>query len=172
MQATSRPSTIAHCYHCGESCHAGHFAVEEKSFCCAGCRSVYELLSAGNLCQYYKLEQRPGHIPNLIESGKWAVLDDAQVASALLRFSNSTLCIATLQVPGMHCASCIFLLEQLHRLVPGVQSATVDFLRKEVTIRFNPTAVSLRQVVEKMEAIGYLKKFAHSAGLASFLSCF
>ena len=55
----------------------------------------------------------------------------------------------------MHCSSCVYLLENLHRINTGIISSRVNFQRKEVFISFNPSVVSLRTVVELLAFIGY-----------------
>ena len=55
----------------------------------------------------------------------------------------------------MHCSSCIFLLENLHRLNPGILTSQTNFQRKEVFIIFDPQKISLRKVVELLAFIGY-----------------
>ena len=48
------------CYHCGDDCETIQYVVDDKSFCCQGCKSVYEVLSAGDLCNYYSYNEHPG----------------------------------------------------------------------------------------------------------------
>ncbi len=55
----------------------------------------------------------------------------------------------------MHCSSCIFLLENLHRINPGITKSQTDFQRKEVFIIFDPQKITLRKVVELLAFIGY-----------------
>ena len=55
----------------------------------------------------------------------------------------------------MHCSSCIFLLENLHRINEGIISSQTNFQRKEVFISFNEALISLRKVVELLSFIGY-----------------
>jgi Cu+-exporting ATPase len=55
----------------------------------------------------------------------------------------------------MHCSSCIFLLENLHRIDPGIIKSQTNFQRKEVFIVFDPQKISLRKVVELLAFIGY-----------------
>ncbi len=55
----------------------------------------------------------------------------------------------------MHCSSCIYLLENLHRIEPGVKRSQANFQKKEVFISFNPTEITLRKVVELLAFTGY-----------------
>ena len=48
------------CYHCGQHCEQDIIVADDKSFCCTGCHTVYDILQANNLCTYYDLEKNPG----------------------------------------------------------------------------------------------------------------
>ena len=48
------------CYHCGENCDDKSIAIEEKNFCCQGCKQVFLLLSQNDLCVYYNFDKNPG----------------------------------------------------------------------------------------------------------------
>ena len=55
----------------------------------------------------------------------------------------------------MHCSSCVFLLENLHRINAGIVKSQTNFQRKEVFIIFDPAKITLRKVVEVLTYIGY-----------------
>lgn len=55
----------------------------------------------------------------------------------------------------MHCSSCVFLLENLHRIDPGIIKSQTNFQRKEVFVIFDPQKISLRKVVELLAFVGY-----------------
>ncbi len=58
-------------------------------------------------------------------------------------------------LPQMHCSSCVYLLENLHRINDGIIQSQTNFQRKEIFINYNPAVVSLRKVVELLAFIGY-----------------
>jgi len=125
-------------------------------FCCQGCKQVYLLLSENNLCSYYDFDKNPGiKAKGKFISEKFAYLDDESVIKKLVQFSSDTQTNVVFQLPQMHCSSCIFLLENLHRIDPGVIKSQAHFQRKEVFIIFNPQKISLRKVVELLAFIGY-----------------
>ncbi|GAB3313081.1 heavy metal translocating P-type ATPase metal-binding domain-containing protein [Hymenobacter humi] len=128
----------------------------DKPFCCAGCRTVYELLDANNLCTYYRLDAQPGLKVKEIElPGRFDYLDSETVQAQLLAFRSPERARLTLQVPQMHCTSCIWLLENLPRLNPGIVEARVQFLRKEITITYLTAETSLKDVVQLLASVGY-----------------
>jgi len=73
----------------------------------------------------------------------------------LVQFSSDEQVNITFSIPQMHCSSCIYLLENLHRIEPGIKQSQVNFQLKEIFIIFNPKEISLRKVVELLSFIGY-----------------
>lgn len=155
--ATSRPLTA--CYHCGSDCPTRTAAVvfDDKPFCCTGCQTVYQLLSEHQLCQYYDLNDNPGKATptDTPALDRLAFLDLPAIASQLVDFQNASLAHVTFYIPSIHCSSCLWLLEHLYRLEPGVQQCRVDFLKKQVHLVFDPTRLSLRQLAELLTSLGY-----------------
>lgn len=154
MQIT-RSFTKIPCDHCGAECGHSLVRYHDHNFCCEGCRTVFELLDEKQLCEYYDLDQRPGLTPAKHHTDKWAFLDNPDLEKQLLQFRSGSLAIATLHIPGMHCTSCVYLLENLPRLSWGVTSAEVHFLKKELVVKYDPREIGLRKIVETLCAIGY-----------------
>ncbi len=156
LMAPGTATGPAHCYHCGLPCDTGLISFDQKSFCCQGCRMVYEILAENDLCRYYDLNAAPGASPKKAElPERFAYLDDALVLEKLIDFQNDTIAKVTFYIPNIRCSSCIWLLEKLHRLNPAIPEARVNFLRRELALTFRHREVSLRQVVELLAAIGY-----------------
>lgn len=151
-----RADSAAQCYHCGDDCKAGNIQSENKSFCCQGCKTVYEILSENQLCAYYDLESGPGisRRDNAIVS-VYDFLDNESVKTRMLDFVGDNYEKVTLSIPFIHCSSCIWLLENLDRLNEGVIDSKVDFSNKIVIIHYHPREVSLRQLAETLDGIGY-----------------
>jgi P-type Cu+ transporter len=144
------------CSHCGESCDDDSIAAGEKIFCCEGCRQVYLLLSENDLCVYYSLDETPGiKAKGQFTGNRFAYLEDAATIQKLVQFSSDTQTNVTFSLPQMHCSSCVFLLENLHRIEPGIICSQTNFQRREVFISFNPQLISLRKVVELLAFTGY-----------------
>jgi Cu+-exporting ATPase len=144
------------CFHCGEVCTTTNITAEDKHFCCEGCKMVYQLLNKTGLCDYYALNENPGlnqRIP--VRKDKFAFLEDAVIQRQLITFSNEQQTHVTFYLPQIHCSSCLYLLENLHRLQPAVISATVNFTRKEVSIIYNHNNLSLQKLAELLTSIGY-----------------
>ena len=143
------------CFHCGDECRDERIFFSEKSFCCEGCKTVYEILNASDLTHFYNIEKNAGLSLKGRKTEQYAWLDDAESAEKLLTFKDEKQSKLTLHLPQIHCASCIWLLENLHKLSPAIFATKVNFLKRETTITFDHQATSLRKVAELLASIGY-----------------
>lgn len=144
------------CYHCGELCRDAVIHAHDKDFCCDGCRLVYEILDENNLCSYYSIEPGSGNTVNRrAEGGRYTYLDDPQINAGLIHFNDGNQVHATLFAPGIHCSSCIWLLEHLQKLNSGIFHSSVNFPKREVTVAYHPEKVKLSEIATLMSSIGY-----------------
>lgn len=143
------------CYHCGDPCPSEDIREDEKVFCCTGCKTVYGILSENNLDNYYELNKQPGIKQKHASEERFAFLDNKEIAQKLLSFSEENLNQVNFFLPGVHCSSCIWLLENLYTLHPGILSSRVNFARKEIHISFRPQEISLRDLVQLLVRLGY-----------------
>lgn len=144
------------CVHCGEDCGKYPIIWDEKPFCCNGCKTVYQLLNEKQLYTYYEMENTPGVRVDEHEFGtKFAYLDDEKIKEKLLEFKDGDYSKITFYVPAIHCSSCIWLLEHLDTLNPGITHSMVHFTKKEVSVTFKEAVISLRQLVELLASIHY-----------------
>ncbi|MBL7846767.1 MAG: heavy metal translocating P-type ATPase metal-binding domain-containing protein [Cyclobacteriaceae bacterium] len=143
------------CYHCGQACDDRQFTVEDKNFCCYGCKVVFEIINENNLCAYYDYEQHPGATVRQVDEEAYAYLEENAVQQKLLEFQSTSFSRVRFRVPAIHCVSCIWLLENLRKLDHGILRSEVNFARKSVVIDFNPERVSLKRVAGLMASVGY-----------------
>jgi len=144
------------CFHCGDDCDREHIFFDDKDFCCNGCKTVYEILNQHDLCTYYDLEQNPGiSLKSKTFDDKYAYLDNEEIARLILDFWDREKAKVTFYIPSIHCSSCIWLLENLYKLTDGINFCRVNFVKKEFSADFNPSEISLRQLVELLTTLGY-----------------
>lgn len=144
------------CYHCGTECTTVNIAIDDKLFCCDGCKLVYEILNQNGLCNYYELQSHPGLAQiKPVRNDKFSYLDNEQIAEKLYKFTDGNNTIVTLYIPGVHCSSCMWLLEHMHKLNPAITESRLNFTKKEVSIHFRKEEISLRKIVELLTTIGY-----------------
>lgn len=152
---TSLTKSRMTCFHCGEACDSDVVVLGNKAFCCTGCKTVYELLQENNLCTYYDIDQNPGISFKKTRASRFEYLDDESVRQALIKFSDGAIAKTIFYLPNIHCASCIWLLENLHKINHSILRSEVNFLKKEIAITFREQEVSLREVVELLAKLGY-----------------
>ncbi|NWG26971.1 MAG: heavy metal translocating P-type ATPase metal-binding domain-containing protein [Ignavibacteriaceae bacterium] len=155
MNKENKTETILSCYHCGDECKDDSIRIDEKLFCCNGCKTVYEILDQNKLCNYYNLDQTPGISPGLNFGNRFDYLDDPSTIQKILDFQDENISKATFHIPQMHCSSCIWLLENLYKLNTAVSFSQVNFLKKELSITFNHSKISLKELVKLLTSIGY-----------------
>ena len=142
------------CFHCGLDTTSTLILFDDKSFCCNGCKTVYEIFSSNDLTSYYDLQDAPGATPKEIE-GKYDFLDNTKIVDKLLEFNDDKVQIVNLYIPHIHCSSCIWVLENLNKLQPHINSSLVNFGEKSVRITFNGNKLTLKQLVKLLSSIGY-----------------
>ena len=144
------------CFHCGDDCAGNPVVLDGKAFCCEGCKTVYGILNKEGLCDYYSLNPNPGmNRKEIARKDKFSFLDNEEIVSKLIDFKDDQQMQVLLYLPQIHCSSCLWLLENLHKLNEGVIGAKVDFTRKEIRVRFRYKSLSLRELAELLTSIGY-----------------
>jgi len=145
------------CIHCGEDCGSSPVMFDDKPFCCHGCKTVYQILNQQNLDKYYEIQPMSGIRVEQSDVGdKYAYLDNEEIIEDLLDFSDGGVSKVSLFIPGIHCASCIWLLENLNTLSPGIIQSFVNFPKKTASITFKDDEISIRQIVELLASIHYV----------------
>ncbi|NHM04143.1 heavy metal translocating P-type ATPase [Flavobacterium celericrescens] len=143
------------CFHCGnEIIKKDEILFDDKKFCCNGCKAVYEIFSQNDLSCYYDFQAAPGATPQDIQ-GKYDFLDNEEIVTKLLEFQENTTHIVSLYIPHIHCSSCIWILENLQKLQPGISTSQVNFGEKKVRVTYNPEKTSLKDIVYLLSSIGY-----------------
>lgn len=154
MKETNSLTVETHCFHCGDQLPEKPYPADDKQFCCLGCKGVYQILSNHNLSSYYLYNDVPGSSQKQ-KTLHFDYLDEPGIAAELVDYTDTKVTVITLFIPVIHCSSCIWLLEHLHKINPAIAQSRVDFLKKQVSITFRNQEISLREVVENLSAIGY-----------------
>lgn len=169
------------CYHCGEECEDASIFLEDKVFCCNGCKTVYEILEANNLCDYYEFDEAPGVSKKRETVRNFDFLEDKQFIEKFVDFDDGEITSVKFNLPQIHCSSCIWILENLNKLNEGIIFSRADFLKKEVHIRYLNQRTTLKEVVLLLDQLGYTpdltfekevkpsyKKLYYQLGIAGF----
>lgn len=147
------------CFHCHDQLADSVLYLDGHSFCCNGCKQVYQLLSEHALGSYYEQDVNAGIRPNTTSGDAFAVLDDPELRKRFVDFQEQQTVRVTLHLPQIHCASCIYLLEHLHKLNDGIIRSSVHFPKRTATITVNTDKIKLSEVAVLLTKIGYEPNF-------------
>src|SRR5690606_24992996 len=145
---------MINCYHCGDPCLDVEIKDCEKSFCCYGCKTVFNILHENDLTYYYDLEKNPGISPKEI-AGRYDFLENTTIVEKLLEFNDCSTHLVFFFIPSIHYSSCISILKNLNKLNSVVKSSKVNFPENTVRITFSTEEISLNNIVILLSKIGY-----------------
>jgi heavy metal translocating P-type ATPase len=132
-----------------------------------GCMNVYVILAeSGVLASGQSIKDtelfKRGKQLGLISQG--AASEENPAVDNFITPENTDACELTLQVSGMWCNSCAWLIEHALKSLMGVNSAEASFATDFVKIRYQPQFVSPEHLVRRISGIGYkAKPFAPGA---------
>lgn len=159
--STPAPAPVI-CDHCGLPAIIDLTdAAGVKRFCCAGCRAAYQVISSCGLAGYYKLLETSGdHAPRADQPGQqrghtFAEFDDPVFASRYTRVRPDGLHEVEFMLDNVHCGACLWLIEKLPSVVPGVVEARLHIRGGLVTIAFSPGLVRLSRIASALATLGY-----------------
>jgi Cu+-exporting ATPase len=155
---SSSAAALVPCLHCGDFCGAGAIPSRLGAFCCSGCEAVFAILQRTGLDDFYAGDDAPGisqkHAARL-DPLRFAALDDPAVADRFISYHDGRIAHAAFSIPAIHCASCVWVLEQLWRFDAGVSRSEVDLFRRTLRVEYRPNDTSLRRVAEQLAVLGY-----------------
>ncbi len=133
--------------------HCGSVVVDVRAapFCCAGCRGAYEFLREARLDRYYELLDGPGR-PVLRTRGldhKWTEPLIATIAGA------NPIARVDLDIQGVHCSACVWLIERLFARFVGHGSIVVNPAVGRIQLVVG-AGFDLCSFVREVERFGYL----------------
>lgn len=147
------PGNATACAHCGLEVPFARADSDGPRFCCGGCEAAWRILHDAGLADYYTLPDRRGEA--VTPSGRsYDAFDHPSFQRAHVKGSGDTLTVE-LYLEGVHCASCVWLVERMARLVPGVRRVELDAGRSRVQLWWDPRVVSLSAIAAALDQIGY-----------------
>ncbi len=134
------------CIHCGTPFGP---TAHRPDFCCAGCQFVHDLIAKNGLGQFYDLQEDgvPPVQSLVFQKRDYTWLDD------LARLSAGTL---TLDVQGLSCIACAWLIEKLFTRQPGALAIHVDPAIGQLVLRWQPGVFDAVAFARQLQSFGYL----------------
>lgn len=143
------------CFHCGQKIEIEVIRFDEKDFCCAGCKTVYEILNTTGLENFYAMNPDAGVRPDAKENHHFQFLDTPEIFEKIIDFSDDGVTLVSFHIPVIHCTSCVWLLESLHDINPDIIYSNVNFTQKNVQISYKSDQMKLSEVAKLLTQLGY-----------------
>ncbi len=143
------------CDHCGLDVPEG--LVEsgtERQFCCMGCRTAYAILHEHGLDQYYAFGEKRD-APVRPTGKRYEEFDHEAFNSLYVKPLRGGLCSVELYLEGVHCSSCVWLVERVPLLLTGVVRAELDIRRARAHVEWDPAVVTLSAIAQQLDVLGY-----------------
>jgi Cu2+-exporting ATPase len=151
--ATRRRERATGCRHCGAP------LIDERmrasGFCCAGCSYVYRLVHEQGFAGYYRIKDditapadaavfQPRDYSWLAEAQHGAEAADTKIPELML------------DVQGISCAGCVWLIERVFQQQPGARGIFVNAQYGSMRLRWVRGEFSAPEFARKLQALGYL----------------
>jgi len=135
------------CFHCG-AVQAGpdsRFCVEyagvARACCCGGCQAVAQLVLAQGLGRFYEFRSAEGKAPDGSEHD-WTAFDREASLRRWTHLATDGSRSVSLQLEGIHCTACSWLIENSLRQVPGLLAINVNAAAARAELRYDPERVT------------------------------
>ncbi len=148
------------CFHCSlhltpEQDFSARVGGQTRHFCCFGCQSVCEAIYAAGMQGFYKrtpegmLLEPPPMPPEDV-----GVYDLDEVQAEFVQEHGQQREVHLL-VEGIHCAACVWLIENSLSKLPGILSARVNLSAKRLLLRWDNSQIKLSEIIRRLGTIGY-----------------
>ncbi|MCP5024021.1 MAG: heavy metal translocating P-type ATPase, partial [bacterium] len=128
----------------------------EPAFCCNGCRTVYHAISGAGLESFYRLSRDEGEgQPALTTDHTYEEFGDESFTELYVRQPEGNTHSVDLYLEGIHCASCVWLIERLPHVLEGVIDVRLDARRHVAEVTWDPTLQSLPAIARRLDGFGY-----------------
>ncbi len=155
------------CAHCGLPVPAGLLdPCAEEQFCCHGCRGARALIRSLGLDGYYRVRGVEGGegVAAEVTGRGFEEFDHEAFAARYVKEGADGTRSASLLACSIHCAACVWLIERLPRIEPGVVGARVDLRRRTVEVRWDPSRTGLGAIARRLDSLGYAPAASRGEG--------
>jgi len=142
------------CLHCGTTFKAP--PGDDREFCCNGCAYVYRLIHDEGLDRYYDLRDRPIHpVPaGALQSRDYTWLAGRAAAAEAAATRGAAELLLDLQ--GISCIGCVWLVEKVFMQREGAVRIEVDAQLGQLRMRWIPGLFDMIDFARTIQRFGYL----------------
>ena len=158
------------CFHCGEPLPDGAPIFAQlgncnQPVCCLGCKAVAEFISGSGLDAFYKHREAPSAELGLrADPSEWALYDDEDLLTRYVHDDGKN-AEATIDIGGMYCSACVWLLDKALTREDAVDSVTVNPSTHRAVIRWDQAQLKFSELLDVISRVGF-KPSPTGVGLA------
>ena len=158
-KTSAKSDAVVRCAHCALPVPPGLIEPNaQHQFCCHGCKSVFHILQQSNLTQYYALRDNlpytePAQAQTTDQS--YADFDHETFLETHTQTLSDNLQSIDLLLPAVHCAACVWLVEKLPRVAPGVVDCRLNLPNRRARVLYDPNQTPLSRVARSLDQLGY-----------------
>jgi Cu2+-exporting ATPase len=163
-------SSVKACFHCGEPLPDGAPIFAQlgncnQPVCCLGCKAVAEFISGSGLDAFYKHREAPSAELGLrADPSEWALYDDEDLLTRYVHDDGKN-AEATIDIGGMYCSACVWLLDKALTRVDAIDSVTVNPSTHRAVIRWDQAQLKFSELLDAIARVGF-KPSPTGVGLA------
>lgn len=123
-------------------------------FCCSGCEAVFSILHQHGLDGYYSLPDKRHEAVRATERS-YAEFDHPTFTELYVRTNADGISRVELYLEGVHCSSCVWLVEKMPLLLDGVLRTELNIRRSLAVVEWSASAVPLSEIARQLDQLGY-----------------
>lgn len=149
------------CQLCGLPCGKRPYSTTvdklERHFCCLGCMNVYIILAESGVLSSGQNIRETEIFKRGLQLGLISQPQSATTSADVEEVAphNATARELVLQISGMWCTSCAWLIEHAVAALPGALSAEASFATDLVKVRYQPQQLPPDRIVQRIASLGY-----------------
>ncbi len=162
------PSVQIDCSHCGLPVPKGLVEPDRtEQFCCSGCAGAFQLIHSNGLDSFYEMSsgdsQQRTFDRRQEKPKRFAEFDEPVFHDKFVKSTSEHGKSIELAIDGIHCAACVWLIEKLPQILPGVTAAQVNWARATVVLRWQQEQTPLSKIASTLDQLGYSPRPIHQS---------
>lgn len=153
-------NAMARCFHCGDLLPGGppivaDVAGAKRAVCCIGCKSVAEFIDGNNLGAFYRFRDQPQPDNALRPESKEFGPYDSDDLRARYVHVDGTRAETTLDIGGMYCSACGWLLENALQRYAAITSVNVNPATRRAVIGWDIGQLPFSKLLDAIAGVGF-----------------
>ena len=137
------------CIHCERP------AYKSSQFCCDGCKIAYQIINESGFADYYQnriIENQNNESGQPIKPEEFVEISNIE---QFISKDKSNTHEINLIIHGIHCATCIWLIENILHKQPNITHAKINFTSKRLQIKWQGNKNAANDFIKLIYNIGY-----------------